>query len=98
MKRDDRPLDIMEKEKQPAQASFEIPQLEENLSIVNWTDATVNLMIGLDDAFEMLGVKRQFRHAFTGFSKVLKNSPKWSKSALKMPKSVLNVPKNALKM
>ena len=57
MKRDDRPLDIMEKEKQPAQASFEIPQLEENLSIVNWTDATVNLMIGLDDAFEMLGVK-----------------------------------------
>ena len=81
MKRDDRPLDIMEKEKQPAQASFEIPQLEENLSIVNWTDATVNLMIGLDDAFEMLGVKRQFWHAFTEFSEVLKNGLK----CLKIP-------------
>ena len=81
MKRDDRPLDIMEKEKQPAQASFEIPQLEENLSIVNWTDATVNLMIGLDDAFEMLGEKRQFRHEFTEFSEVLKNGLK----CLKIP-------------
>ena len=82
MNRDDRPLDIMEKEKQPAQASFEIPQLEENLSIVNWTDATVNLMIG-PDAFEMLGVKRQFRHAFTEFSEVLKNGLKCLKTLWK---------------
>ena len=57
MKRDDRPLDIMEKEKQPAQASFEIPELEENLSIVNWTDATVNLMIGPDDGWNAWGEK-----------------------------------------
>lgn len=38
-------------------ASFEIPELEENLSIVNWTDATVNLMIGPDDGWNAWGEK-----------------------------------------
>ena len=83
MKRDDRPLDIMEKEKQPAQASFEIPQLEENLSIVNWTDATVNLMIGPDDGWNAWGEKAISACIYWVFWSV----EKWSKMVLKCLKS-----------